>query len=411
MTTSTRPPEARAARSPTGARAFAISVDAAAAVRALTERTRPSLAYDVVRVVRRALALGATRVDVNCARDRFVVRWQGAPVSVEELALIRRVLSEAGGDPRAAEMPPRHGADDGDAERASALLALEEQHSLALLAILATSTRAEVRGGTRDACAAAERGRLVDTSSTPMSATPTVVVWRDTNPAVERRELAMWCAHTDAPLYVDGKRVDRPFRAPAARLARTIRGPHGRALVGLASDPARASVVIYSHGVYLGVTPRRRGAIPLVAHVSVRGFGPEDDSVLARRAAEEVIRAAEASLLRGVADAFHYMQPKERRWVREALLDTDGAQWREPLDALPLFDAVGAPFSVSLAELRRATVVPTTAYARGHLPGTLLVDVRARNFLVRALGDVLRPAVPSAGAWWARLVGAPRVRL
>src|SRR4051812_9889357 len=105
---------------------FAISVDTAAAVRALTERTRPSLAFDGVRVVRRAIALGAQRVDVRCTDDNFTVRWKGPGADPEEVALITTVLGNNA---------------DADARRASALLALEEKHSLALLAVLATSPR------------------------------------------------------------------------------------------------------------------------------------------------------------------------------------------------------------------------------------------------------------------------------
>lgn len=370
---------------------FTISVDVAAAVRALTERTRPSLAFDVVRVVRRALALGATRVDVACAADRFTVRCHGAAMNRDELALIETVLA---------------GADD---DRAGALLALEEQHSLALLAVLTTAARAEVHG---PVTIAAERGCLVPSSAASGSSVSTIVVWRDGHEGRakdERKELARWCRHADAPVVVDGHRVDKPFRLPDARGVRMVRGPGGRAIVGIVDDPAHSRVVLYSYGVYVGVRPRPRGSLPLVAHVSVRAFGPEDDTRLAVHAADIVIAAAEARLLAAVAGAFASMPRAERRAIREALLDSDGRTWSSELVELPLFDAVGAPFSLTLRGLRDAGVVPAASHARGHLPGTPLLDTRTRAFLVRTLGDVVRPAITARGAWWARRVGHPRV--
>ncbi len=372
-------------------RPLSISVDTAAAVRALTERTRPSLAFDGVRLVRRALALGASRVDVTCGRERLVVSWRGPGASAEEIDLVTRVLSSSG-----------------ERETASALLALEEQHSLALLAVLATSARAEVRGPWP---AAAAGGRIV-TPPAP-SSTAAVVVYRDGDASDERRQLQAWCRYADAPVLVDGRRVDRPFpRDPAARLARVVRGPGGRAVVGLAADPQKSRMVIYSHGVYLAARPRRRGGIPLVGHVSVRGFGPEDDAVAARRAADVVLRAAEAALVRGIASAFEDLSSRERRSVRDALFETDAAAWSAALRALPLFDAVGAPFSLSLDALADAVKhgpVPATAAARGHLPGTPLLDARGRELVAGALGDVVRPALPVRGAAWARWLGRPRL--
>jgi hypothetical protein len=377
-------------------RSFAMSVDIAAAVRALTERTRPSLAFDVVRLVRRALALGAQKVDVRCAPDHFSVRWQGPSADAHELALIARVLSPA----LAAH------------ERSTLLLELEERHSLALLAALATAQRCEVHGRVT---AAAERGRLLP-SPAPSAGGNSVVVFRDGGAAMakeERAEVARWCRHADAPVTVDGKRIDRPFTLDEARGVRAVSGPNGRALVGIADDRRKARVVVYSYGVYVGVRPRPRGSLPIVALVSARGFGPEDDTRLAMKAADVVIAAAEARLMDAVAGHFDELPHHEQRAIRDALFDGDGRSLKGPLEALALFDAVGAPFSLSLADLRAAVErsghIPAAVHVRGHLPGTPLLDARARTFLTRALGDVVRPALPSPGAWRARLFGAPRL--
>lgn len=382
---------------------FAMSVDVAAAVRALTERTRPSLAFDVVRIVRRALALGAQRIEVKCERDRFTVRWHGPSANAEELALIRQVLSP--------ELSSQ--------ERSSVLLQLEENHSLALLAVFATAERCEVHGRVTGAAA---RGRVV--AAPPMSAKNAVVVVRaggsgvagDAMAKEERNELARWCCHADAPIVVDGKRIDRPFRLGDARSVRSIKGPHGRALVGVADDPRKARTIVYSYGVYVGVRPRPRGSLPLIALVSARAFGPEDDTRLAMKAADLVIAAAETRLMDAVAGRFDELPHHEQRAIREALLDGDGRLIASgPLATLPLFDAVGAPFSLSMTDLRAAAdrtgSVPAAAHPRGHLPGTPLLDARARSFVTRALGDVLRPAPPTPGAWAARLFGSPRLTL
>lgn len=380
-----------------------MSVDVAAAVRALTERTRPSLAFDVVRLVRRALALGAARVDVRCTPEHFTVQWQGPAANADELALIARVLSP----------------DVASHERSTLLLELEEQHSLALLAALATARRCEVHGRVT---ALAERGRLLappaPTGPAGNVGSNAVVVVRDGGMAMakeERDEVARWCRHADAPVFVDGKRIDRPFRLDEARGVRAVKGRNGRALVGVADDRRKARVVVYSYGVYVGVRPRPRGSLPLVALVSARAFGPEDDTRLAMKAADVVIAAAEARLMDAVAGRFDELPHHEQRAIRDALFDGDARTLKGPLETLPLFDAVGAPFSLSLADLRasvqRCGHLPAATHARGHLPGTPLLDARARAFLTRALGDVVRPALPSPGSWRARLFGAPRLSL
>lgn len=384
-------------------RSFAMSVDVAAAVRALTERTRPSLAFDVVRLVRRALALGASKVDVRCTAERFTVRWHGPPADAHELALIARVLSP----------------DVASHDRSTLLLELEEKHSLALLAALATAQRAEVHGRVT---AAAERGRLLapPPPSGPLgnAGANAVVVAREGGSAMakeERAEVARWCRHADAPVFVDGTRIDKPFRLEEARGVRAVKGPNGRALVGIADDPRKARIVVYSYGVYVGVRPRPRGSLPLIALVSARDFGPEDDTRAAMKAADVVIAAAEARLMDAVAGHFDELPHHEQRAIRDALFDGDGRALKGPLEKLPLFDAVNAPFSLSLADLRtsvqRGGHVPAAVHARGHLPGTPLLDARARAFIARALGDVVRPALPSPGAWRARLFGAPRIAI
>src|SRR5436190_211044 len=83
-------------------------------------------------------------------------------------------------------------------------------------AVRALSRRAEVRG---PVTAAAERGKLV--AAPAPTSSPSVTVWREGDPVDERKKLASWCRHADAPVYVDGKRVDSPFpKDPNARLAR-----------------------------------------------------------------------------------------------------------------------------------------------------------------------------------------------
>jgi hypothetical protein len=367
-----------------------LRIDVGAEIRKLAARRLKSPGEYAVELVRYAAASKALRIDIEISSRKLALRHDGSGALGGALAQLVAVFDE---------LRP-------DAERHAALVALEEEHGLALLAPFSVGAPRVQLSGTVNG-----RARAVEFAPgrAPRRIAPLdhrgfaiVVRGRNREPAAEQRLLAEACRFSMIPVRVNGRRINRGLKLDDCLMQVDLRNPRLHGVVGLPSRSDLTRITRLRNGVQSEelVRPRING---LVFHAVV---DEQDDDL---DATWQTLRRAARRLYGRVARHFDELDEEGRGRALELLLERYGhTHDAELLDGVKAFPRVGGrPLTLeavrNLAASRSLYAVDADQDAqRYEIEGreVLCLDARQRRFLERELRTTLLappPRVASGG--------------
>jgi hypothetical protein len=365
-----------------------LRIDVAAEVRKLTARRLKSPGEYAVELVRYAAANRALRVDVEVSSRRFVLTHDGNGPAGDAIGQLIAMFDEL----------------RSDAERHQALVALEDEHGLALLAPFSVGAPRVRIGGTVNG-----RQRAVEFAPgksprriPPFDDAPFAIVvrGRQRDPAAERRLLAEACRHSMIPVRVNGRRINRGLKLDDCLVQVDLRNPRLHGVVGLPNRSDLTRIARLKNGVRFEelVRPRING---LVFHAVV---DERDDDL---DATWQTLRRAARRLYARAARHFVELGEDGRERALELLLDRYGhTRDEELLAGVPAFARVGGPPANldqvrRLAEGRQLYAIDRSERARAYEVDdreVLRLDARQRRFLERELRVTLNAPPPRISA-------------
>jgi hypothetical protein len=353
-----------------------LSIDLAAELRSITERQHLNQVHYAVALVRHAIALRPTRIDVRLRRGRFELSHDGAPLPDDEVRLLLEVTDEAGGESRQA-----------------ALSELEKRYGVTLLSTLITSRRVTLDGA-RALSARGGRVRLAPPSS--RRGYRVVVEREGRKPRDERRELRFYCRHADVPIFLNGRRINRALKLGATLLPRRFTADAGKGELGLPAGGSLARVRYFQHGIYFGVRQQLPSdGLPVEGAFDCQLFGYDENFGEAVHQANGAVKAAKRGLLDELPHRFDELGISERERIKALLLGMRGERLTAGARAVPIFHTSSEPWRLSLRDLEGA------ARRRGFIAYLRRPETDDRQL------PILTPAEAAAVA---RLLGLPARR-
>ncbi len=320
------------------AAALRFSIDLESEIRKITQRQHLNQVHYLVQLVRHALSRRPESIHVRIDKRFLVLSQDGESFPEDEWQLLQGLLR-----PESLSVT----------ECQRALGKLEEYHGVAFLSLMMNAPRLEIQSGdTEWTCS---MGRIQHLRRiAPIKGYRLRLVREGAAPREEAAELRFYCSGASAPLYLNGKKINRPFSFDGQILILRFRHHSGHGAVGLPLEGDLRSITLFKQGVRLGVKHSRPDG-GLIFHgwwnSSLTHF--ESDYRESIERGERHLAFHVQRLYRQIGNHFASLGDPQKIRVKKLLLGLDGDSWQERFGKIPLFHACGKPFSLSLQDLLR----------------------------------------------------------
>lgn len=336
---------------------FRFSIDLESEIRKITRRQHLNQVHYLVQMVRHALSREPETIHIRIHKRFLSLTQDGSPFPAEEWRLLRELLAPGGLSVEAFQ---------------AALGKLEENHGITYLSLLMNAPHLEIQTG--DVRLVCHRGRIKSYHQGSAIKGYTVRLVRERpSPGEEAAELKFYCSGASLPVYLNGKKINRPFCFDGQFLILSFRCEAGHGAVGLPIEGDLRNITLFKQGVRLGVKQSRPDC-GLIFHgwwsSSVIRF--ESDYRESIEEGELHLASHVQQLYRQIGSHFSKLRHQQKTRVKKLLLGLEKDSWQELYGNIPLFHSCGGPFALSLNDLLRLSLqfdaVPFSSRSRGGVP-------------------------------------------
>ena len=212
-----------------------LTIDLGAELRKITRTQYLNRVHYLVQLVRHAVRHDPETIHIESRRGHLSIRQNGRPFDDEEWLLLRLLLQPEG---RSAEI------------QQTALARLEDACGVTVLSLFFNFPHVEIHSAGR--CLSGRAGRIERSESPSCGPGYRIRLERtQQSKREERNELEYFCAMAAVPIYLNGRKINRPFQA-AGMLGVPFWFRLGRGVVGIPAAGELSLFQFFKQGIRFG---------------------------------------------------------------------------------------------------------------------------------------------------------------
>jgi len=312
-----------------------LSIDLAAELRKITQSQYLNRVHYLVQLVRHAVRHGPAAIRIESRRKSLSIRQDGRPFDDEEWLLLRWLLQPEG---RSAEI------------QQAALARLEEACGVSILSLFFNVPRVEIHSAGR--CLSGRAGRIGWTEVPAAEPGYRILIERARRSRrEEREELEYFCAMATVPIYLNGRKINRPFQADGM-LGVPFWFRLGRGVVGIPATGELSMFQFFKQGIRFGY----KKFLPPDGRLLQGAWDSAEERFEAQfqrssKSGEFCLRAFGPLPYRQVRTRFHRLPETQQARLKRILLNLPREEWYSQLRNVPLFHSGQGRFDLTLQDL------------------------------------------------------------